>query len=170
MADKSNILRFDGDLWQRSFRHVAVRYPDIQNEHVYIDALTMMLMKSPARFKVIVTGNMFGDILCDMGAELQGGLGMAPSGNINPEGVCMFEPIHGSATRYAGLNVANPMGAILSIQLMLEHLGWAEAGARIESAVKECLREGECTRDLGGKLGTREVGDAICARIKTGSS
>jgi 3-isopropylmalate dehydrogenase len=170
MADKSNILRYDGDLWQRTFSIVGKRFPGIQSEHLYIDALTMMIMKNPARFNVIVSGNMFGDIISDMGAELQGGLGMAPSGNINPEGICMFEPIHGSAPKYARLNIANPMGAVLSVQMMLDHLGWKEAGSCIESAVKECIREGECTRDLGGRLGTREVGDAICTRIKASSS
>jgi 3-isopropylmalate dehydrogenase len=170
MTDKGNILRFDGDLWQRTFWSAAKRYPQIQSEHLYIDALAMMILKNPGRFKVIVAGNMFGDILCDMGAELQGGLGIAPSGNINPEGICMFEPVHGSAPKYAGLNVANPMGAILSVQMMLEHLGWKEAGSCIETAVKECIREGECTRDLGGKLGTREVGNAICSRLKTNMS
>jgi 3-isopropylmalate dehydrogenase len=167
MTDRGNILRFDGDLWQRTFWNAAKRFPQIQCEHLYIDALAMMLLKNPGRFEVIVAGNMFGDILGDMGAELQGGLGMAPSGNMKPEGICMFEPVHGSAPKYARLNVANPMGAILSVQMMLEHLGWKEAGSRIESAVRECIREGECTRDLGGRLGTREVGDAICARIKT---
>lgn len=167
MADKGNILRFDGDLWQRTFWKTGKRYPQIRSEHLYIDALAMMILKNPGRFEVIVSGNMFGDILGDMGVELQGGLGMAPSGNINPEGICMFEPVHGSAPKYAALNVANPMGAVLSVQMMLEHLGWKEAGSRIESAVRECIREGECTKDLGGKLGTREVGDAIGARIKS---
>jgi 3-isopropylmalate dehydrogenase len=167
MTDKGNILRFDGDLWKRTFWNTGKRYPQIQCEHLFIDALAMMIMKDPGQFEVIVTSNMFGDILGDMGAELQGGLGMAPSGNINPAGICMFEPVHGSAPKYARLNVANPMGAILSVQMMFEHLGWKEAGSCIESAVRECIREGECTKDLGGKLGTREVGDAICTRIKT---
>ena len=169
MSDKSNALRFSGDLWQRTFHDVALRYPRIQAEHLYIDALAMMLVKDPASFEVIVTGNMFGDIITDVGAQIQGGLGLAASGNINPNSVCMFEPVHGSAPRYAGKNVANPMGAILSVQMMLDHLGWASEAAAIEAAVRECIREGECTQDLGGPLGTREVGDAICRRIEQAS-
>ncbi len=166
MSDKSNALRFSGDLWQRTFRDVAQRYPRIEAEHLYIDALAMMLVKEPANFEVIVTSNMFGDIITDLGAELQGGLGLAPSGNINPSGVCMFEPVHGSAPRYAGKNVANPMGAILSLVMMLSYLGWSNEASAIEAAVRECIREGECTPDVGGQMGTREVGDTICRRIE----
>jgi 3-isopropylmalate dehydrogenase len=166
MADKSNALRFAGDLWQRTFREVAQRHPEIEREHLYIDALAMMLVKEPARFRVIVTSNMFGDIITDLGAQLQGGLGMAPSGNINPRQVCMFEPVHGSAPRFAGKNVANPMGVILSVQMMLEHLGWKSEAILIESAVTECIRQGVCTPDVGGNMGTVEVGSAICARIR----
>ncbi len=166
MSDKSNALRFGGDLWQRTFREVAQRYPRIEAEHLYIDALAMMVVKEPGAFEVIVTNNMFGDIITDLGAQLQGGLGLAASGNINPNSVCMFEPVHGSAPRFAGKNLANPMGAILSVQMMLAHLGWATEAAAIESAVRECIRAGECTCDLGGQMGTREVGDAICQRIE----
>ncbi len=166
MSDKSNALRFGGDLWQRAFREVAQRHSAIEGEHMYIDALAMMMIKEPARFRVIVTSNMFGDIITDLGAQLQGGLGMAPSGNINPREVCMFEPVHGSAPRFAGKNVANPMGAILSVQMMLEHLGWNREAALIETAVSECVRQCVCTPDVGGNMGTREVGDAICTRIR----
>jgi 3-isopropylmalate dehydrogenase len=166
MSDKSNALRHSGDLWQRTFHDVARRYPDIKPEHLYIDALAMMLVKEPESFQVIVTSNMFGDIITDLGAQLQGGLGMAASGNINPTGICMFEPVHGSAPRYAGRNIANPMGAVLSAQMMLDHLGWAAEAAMVETAVRECVRHGECTHDLGGELGTREVGDALCRRIE----
>lgn len=166
MSDKSNALRFGGDLWQRTFREVSQRYPRIEAEHLYINALAMMLVKEPAKFEVIVTNNMFGNIISDLGAQLQGGLGLAASGNINPNTVCMFEPVHGSAPRYAGKNVANPMGAILSVQMMLEHLGWTSEAAAIEAAVRECIREGECTQDLGGRLSTLEVGDTICRRIE----
>jgi 3-isopropylmalate dehydrogenase len=170
MSDKSNALRFGGELWLRIFREVAARYPDIEAEHLYIDTLAMMMVKEPSNFRVIVTNNMFGDIITDLGAALQGGLGMAASGNINPGGVCMFEPVHGSAPKFAGKNIANPMGAILSAQMMLEHLGWEEQGACIEAAVRECIREGECTQDVGGNLGTREVGDAVCRRIEAAKS
>lgn len=165
MADKSNALRFSGDLWQRVFGEISQRYPQIEAEHIYIDALAMMLVKEPSRFDVIVTSNMFGDIITDLGAQLQGGLGLAASGNINPNSVSMFEPVHGSAPKYAGKNVANPFAAILSTQMMLQHLGFQKEGGLIESAMSECLREDECTPDIGGNLGTRESGDAICRRI-----
>ncbi len=166
MSDKSNALRFSGDLWQRVFREVAGRYRQIEAEHLYIDALAMMLVKEPSRFDVIVTNNMFGDIITDLGAQLQGGLGMAASGNINPKTVCMFEPVHGSAPKFAGKNIANPFAAILSVQMMLEHLGFASEAALIESTIRECIREDECTPDLGGNLGTREAGDAVCRRLR----
>ena len=166
MADKSNALRFGGDLWQRTFHEVSLRYPDIEAEHLYIDALTMLMVREPSRFQVIVTSNMFGDIITDLGVQLQGGLGLAASGNVRPEGVCMFEPVHGSAPKYAGKNVANPMGAIMSAQMMLDHLGWTEEARLIETAVQQCVRDGECTEDLFGNLGTREVGAAVCRRIK----
>ncbi len=165
MSDKSNALRYSGDLWQRTFQLVSQRHPQIRTEHVYIDTLAMMLVKEPASFQVIVTSNMFGDIITDLGAQLQGGLGMAASANVNPGGVCMFEPVHGAAPKLAGKNLANPMGAILSVQMMLDHLGWKNEAAVIENAVRECVRAGESTDDIGGGLGTREVGDAICHRV-----
>jgi 3-isopropylmalate dehydrogenase len=166
MADKSNALRYSGELWQRVFGDVSQRYPQIEAEHMYIDALAMMLVKEPSRFDVIVTSNMFGDIITDLGAQLQGGLGLAASGNINPNSVCMFEPVHGAAHRYAHKNIANPFASMLSIQMMLDHLGFDSEASIIESTIRECIRENECTSDLGGKLGTREVGDAVCRRIK----
>jgi len=166
MSDKSNALRFSGDLWQRTFKEVSRRYPQIEAEHMYIDALAMMLVKEPSRFEVIVTSNMFGDIITDLGAQLQGGLGVAASGNINPSGISMFEPVHGSAPKFAGKNIANPFAAIFSVQMMLDHLGFKGEASMIESTVRECIRENECTSDLGGKLGTREAGDAVCKRIR----
>jgi 3-isopropylmalate dehydrogenase len=166
MSDKSNALRFGGDLWQRTFRDVSRRHPEVESEHMYIDALAMMLVKEPIRFQVIVTSNMFGDIITDLGAQIQGGLGMAPSGNINPREICMFEPVHGSAPRFAGKNVANPMGAVLSAQMMLEHLGWNSEAELMEMAVADCVRQEECTPDVGGNMGTREVGEAIVGRIR----
>ncbi len=166
MSDKSNALRFSGDLWQRVFREVAARYPGIENEHLYIDALAMMMVKDPGAFQVIVTSNLFGDIITDLGAQLQGGLGMATSANVNPGGICMFEPVHGSAPNLTGKNVANPAGAVLAAQMMLEHLGWSAEAPIIEAAVKNCIRERECTRDVGGKLGTREMGDALCRQVQ----
>ena len=161
MSDKANVLTYGHDLWQRTFKRVAADFPDIQASHLYIDALAMQLIRKPADFEVIVTCNMFGDIITDLGAALQGGLGMAASGNIHPGRTSMFEPVHGSAPKYAGQDVANPMGAVLTAALMLEHLGAEEAAGRVESAVRNCLVAGKTTRDLGGQLGTRAVGDAI---------
>jgi 3-isopropylmalate dehydrogenase len=166
MSDKSNALRFTGDLWQRVFTEVAARYPGIEAEHLYIDSLAMMLVKEPSRFDVIVTSNMFGDIITDLGAQLQGGLGIAAAGNINFKGTSMFEPVHGSAPKYAGKNVANPFAAILAVQMLLDYLGLKSEGLLIEAAIRECIREDECTPDIGGKLGTREAGDAVCRRIR----
>ena len=166
MSDKSNALHYSGDLWQRVFVEVSRRYPQIEAEHMYIDALAMMLVKEPSRFDVIVTSNMFGDIISDLGAQLQGGLGIAASANINPESTCMFEPVHGSAPKFAGRNIANPFAAILSVQMMLEHLGFRNEASLIEATIRECIRENECTPDIGGKLGTREAGDAVCRRIQ----
>ncbi len=166
MSDKANVLTFGHDLWQRVFRIVAADYPGIEASHMYVDALSMQMVKAPDQFEVIVTCNMFGDIVTDIGAQLQGGLGMAASGNINPQGVSMFEPVHGSAPKYAGRNTANPMGAILTCQMMIEHLGLPEGGRLVEEAVVDCLRDRRCTRDLGGSLGTAETGDAVCAAIR----
>jgi 3-isopropylmalate dehydrogenase len=126
----------------------------------------MQMVRDPAQFEVIVTSNMFGDILTDVGAALQGGLGMAASGNIHPGRVSLFEPVHGSAPRFAGQNVANPMGAILTAALMLEHLGWTEEARRIEDAVRWAVETDTTTSDIGGKLGTREVGAAIADRLE----
>ncbi len=165
MSDKNNALRYEGDLWQRVFQQVGEEYPDIEKEHWFIDALTMQMIKKPEQFQVIVTNNMFGDIITDVGAQLQGGLGMAASGNINPNGVCMFEPVHGSAPKYAGKNVANPFGAILTVGLMLEHLGFVNEGALIEQAARQAVREDKTTSDIGGNLGTKEAGTAVCEII-----
>src|SRR5207247_7570991 len=150
MSDKSNVLRYGHDLWQRAFAEVAREFPAIETNHLYVDALSMQMVKDPSQFEVIVTCNMFGDIVTDIGAQLQGGLGMAASGNINPSGASMFEPVHGSAPKYAGKNSANPFGAILTCQLMVEHIGLPEAGRLIEGAVTRCLAAGRTTRDLGG--------------------
>src|SRR3954452_19040866 len=134
MADKNNVMRFGGDLWLRTFEEVAAEYPELEHFHMFVDALTMQLVRAPEMFEVIVTNNMFGDIVTDLGAALQGGLGMAASGNIHPGRVSLFEPIHGSAPKYAGQDVANPIGAILSAGMMLEYLGFDTECARIERA------------------------------------
>jgi 3-isopropylmalate dehydrogenase len=154
------------DLWQRTFRAVAKEFPGIEAIHLYADNLAMQMVKHPSQFEVVVTSNMFGDIVTDIGAALQGGLGMAASGNIHPGRVSLFEPVHGSAPKFAGKNVANPMGAILTAGLMLEHLGWAEEAKRLEDAVRWAVENDRTTRDLGGSLGTREVGAAIVDRLR----
>jgi 3-isopropylmalate dehydrogenase len=165
MADKSNVLIHAHDLWQRVFRAVASEYGGIEASHLYVDNLALQLVRDPGQFQVVVTSNMFGDIVTDLAAGLQGGLGMAASGNIHPGRLSLFEPVHGSAPRFAGKNVANPMGAILTAGLMLEHLGWAEEARRIEDAVRWAVDEDRTTADVGGKLGTREVGAAIVNRL-----
>lgn len=166
MADKSNAMRFTGDLWQRVFAEVAREYPDVRSSHLYIDALCMQMVKDPSQFDVIVTSNMFGDIATDLGASLQGGLGMAASGNLHPGRVSMFEPVHGSAPKYAGTGRANPFGAILTAGLLLEHLGHVVEGAAVEAAVADCIRERQCTADVGGDLSTSAAGDAVCRRLR----
>jgi 3-isopropylmalate dehydrogenase len=166
MSDKANVLTYGHDLWQRVFREVGARYPDIEAEHLYVDALGMQLVRAPQRFQVIVTCNMFGDILTDLGAALQGGLGMAASGNLNPERTPLFEPVHGSAPKYAGKDVANPMGAVLTAAMMLEYLGMRREAALIDAAVREAIRQDKVTSDLGGTLGTKAVGDFLCQCIE----
>ena len=168
MADKSNAMTQGHALWQRLFAELSAQYPDIQASHMYIDALAMQMIKNPAQFEVIVTNNMFGDIITDLGAQLQGGLGMAASGNLHPGRTSMFEPVHGSAPKYAGRNVANPVGAILSAALMLDYVGLAQEAAAIEAAVKDSVVTGHGTAEIGGTLGTKETGDYIAARITHG--
>jgi len=168
MADKSNAMTDGHALWQRLFRELSAQHPGIEATHLYIDALAMQMVKNPAQFQVIVTNNMFGDIITDLGAQLQGGLGMAASGNLHPGRTSMFEPVHGSAPKYAGKNVANPVGAILSAALMLEHLGCKHEAAAVEAAVKDSVVTGNGTAEIGGTLGTRETGDYIASRIQIG--
>jgi 3-isopropylmalate dehydrogenase len=165
MSDKSNALRFGHDIWQRVFFEVAEEFSDIESEHLYVDALAMQLVKNPKRFEVIVTCNMFGDIITDLGAQLQGGLGLAASGNIHPGAVSMFEPVHGSAPKYAGMDRANPLGAILTMGMLIAHLGFESEADRVERAVRDCLDARECTVDVGGELGARATGDAVVRRL-----
>jgi 3-isopropylmalate dehydrogenase len=165
MADKSNAMTHGHALWQRVFRETAARYPGIEATHYYIDALAMYMVLDPGQFQVIVTNNLFGDIITDLGATLQGGLGMAASGNIHPGKSSMFEPVHGSAPKFAGKNVANPIGAISSVALMLETLGLNAEAAAIDAAVLSAVVAGEGTPDIGGNLGTRETGTRIASRI-----
>jgi 3-isopropylmalate dehydrogenase len=167
MCDKSNVQRFGGDLWQRVFKEVAARYEGIEANHQYVDAAAMFMILNPAQYEVVVTNNLFGDILTDLGAALQGGMGMAASANLCPGGSvpALFEPVHGSAPDIAGQGVANPCGAIWSAVLMLEHLGEAAASARLFAALEGVCREGPRTRDLGGAASTAEVGAALLARL-----
>ena len=166
MADKSNAMQHGHALWQRVFREVAADYPAITATHQYIDALAMFLITDPGQFQVIVTNNLFGDIVTDIGGALQGGLGMAASGNIHPGRTSLFEPVHGSAPPLAGKDVANPIGAILSSALMLRHLGQPEAAAAVEAAVAAAVEQGQTTRDIGGSLGTRAAGAWMAARLR----
>jgi 3-isopropylmalate dehydrogenase len=168
MCDKSNAMTHAGGLWQRTFKEIARDYPQIKAEHMYVDALCMQMVRDPRQFDVIVTNNMFGDIITDLAAGLQGGLGMAASGNIHPGKTSMFEPVHGSAPPIAGKNIANPMGAILTTAMLLYHLGFATEAAKIETAVHDAVRQKKTTQDIGGTLGTKEVGEWIAQRVRNG--
>ena len=165
MADKSNVMTYAHGIWQRVFKEVSTEYSDIQPSHMYVDALCMQMVRDPRQFEVIVTNNMFGDIITDLGAALQGGLGMAASGNIHPGKTSMFEPVHGSAPPLAGKNVANPIGAILTAAMMLEHLGLKPDAQRIEAAVLKAVQQKKTTADVGGSLGTRECAEWIAGRV-----
>jgi 3-isopropylmalate dehydrogenase len=165
MCDKSNAMTHAGGLWQRVFKEVSAKFPQIETQHMYVDALCMQMVRDPRGFDVIVTNNMFGDIITDLAAGLQGGLGMAASGNIHPGQTSMFEPVHGSAPPIAGKNRANPFGAILTSAMMLAHLGLTKEAEKIEAAVLEAVRQKKTTQDIGGSLGTREAADNVAALI-----
>jgi 3-isopropylmalate dehydrogenase len=159
MSDKSNAINFGHDLWQRIFKQVRQEYPGIESRHLYIDTLAMELVRDPSQFDVIVTCNLFGDIISDLGAQLAGGLGLAPSGNIHPGKTSLFEPVHGSAPNIARKGIANPLGSMLASAMMLEFLGWEQEAAAMSSAVKAAVHANFLTVDLGGKHSTTEVGD-----------
>jgi 3-isopropylmalate dehydrogenase len=166
MCDKSNAMTHAGGLWQRVFKEVSVEYPRMTAQHIYVDALCMQMVRDPGQFDVIVTNNMFGDIITDLAAGLQGGLGMAASGNIHPGKTSMFEPVHGSAPPIAGKNVANPFGAILTAAMMLRHLGFAKEADKIEAALLEGVRQKKTTEDIDGPLGTREAGEWVAKQVR----
>ena len=166
MCDKSNAMTHAGGLWQRVFKEVSGEYPEITAQHMYVDALCMQMVRDPRQFDVIVTNNMFGDIITDLAAGLQGGLGMAASGNIHPGRTSMFEPVHGSAPPIAGKNMANPFGAILTAAMMLAHLGMVAEAEKIEAAVLEAVRQKKTTQDIGGELGTREAGEWVAELVR----
>jgi 3-isopropylmalate dehydrogenase len=168
MADKSNAMRHAHELWLRVFDEVRREYAGIEARHVYIDALCLYLVQDPSQFDVIVTNNLFGDIVTDLGAALQGGLGMAASANVHPAEpgrVALFEPVHGSAPPLAGKNVANPFAALLTVGMLLSYLGFVDEEARIERAVADALDAGRCTADVGGTLGTDEAAAAVLAGL-----
>jgi 3-isopropylmalate dehydrogenase len=167
LCGKTNVLTYAFDLWERTFYEVAKEYPDIETDYAHVDAICMWMVKNPEWFDVIVTDNMFGDIITDLGAMIQGGMGIAAGGNLNPEGVSMFEPIGGSAPKYTGQQIINPIAAIMAAQLMLETLGEQKAADLIEAAVMKVLKDD--IEDAGaGKMGhtTAEVGDLIVDHIE----
>lgn len=164
MSDKSNAMTFAHDLWQRVFKEVRQEYAEIDSRHLYIDTLAMEMVRDPRQFDVIVTCNLFGDIISDLGAQLAGGLGLAPSGNIHPGRTSLFEPVHGSAPNIAGKEIANPLGSVLTSAMMLEFLGWKPEAVILRTAVRTALHENFVTPDLGGDKKTTEVGDWIANR------
>jgi 3-isopropylmalate dehydrogenase len=168
LCDKSNAMTHAGGLWQRVFKEVGEEYPHIEKQHMYVDALCMQMVRDPRGFDAIVTNNMFGDIITDLAAGLQGGLGMAASGNLHPGRTSMFEPVHGSAPPIAGKNIANPFGAILTAAMMLAHLGRTAQAEKIEAAVLEAVRQKKTTTDISGSLGTREAGEWVANSVSRG--
>jgi len=166
MSDKSNAMRHGHDIWQRVFKEIAQEYAEVESSHLYVDVLTMEMVRAPEQFDVIVTNNLFGDIVTDLGAQLQGGIGLASSGNLNPGKAAMFEPVHGSAPNLVGKGVANPLAAILSAGMMLSWLGRPDLEARIEDAVSSCLKDDLVTPELGGELSTAAVGDALVEHLE----
>ena len=167
MVDKSNAMTHAGGLWQDRWKAIARKHPRVKTRHLYVDAAAMQLVRDPSQFEVIVTGNLFGDILSDLTAELIGGMGIAPSGNVNPETKRgLFEPVHGTAPDIAGRGLVNPIGAILSASMMVRHLGHTDMASAIEGAVESAIRAGETTRDVGGSLSTSECGDAVAKRLR----
>jgi 3-isopropylmalate dehydrogenase len=159
MSDKSNAMTFAHDLWQRVFKEVRKEYSDVDSRHLYIDTLAMEIVRDPGQFDVIVTCNLFGDIISDLGAQLAGGLGLAPSGNIHPGRTSLFEPVHGSAPNIAGKGIANPLGSILTSAMLLDFLGWLKEASILRDGVRTALLKNYLTSDLGGDKNTVEVGD-----------
>ncbi len=167
LCGKTNVLTYAFDLWERVFHEVGQEYPDIERDYAHVDAICMWMVKNPEWFDVIVTDNMFGDIITDLGAIIQGGMGIAAGANINPEGVSMFEPIGGSAPKYAGKGVINPMAAICAAGMMLEHLGEESAARRVERAVMEVVARHMKSMEAGKMgLSTSEVGDLVVKYVE----
>lgn len=165
-VDKANVITEMYGLWRDAFNEIAAGYPKMQTEFAFVDAVAMTMVKNPERYQVLVTPNLFGDILTDLGAGIQGSLGLSPGGNINPDGVSMFEPIHGSAPKYAGKGIANPVATILAGQMMLENIGEAKAAQDLEKAVYSVLTERKVrTPDLGGTAKTKDIAKAVADKI-----
>jgi len=167
LCAKTNVLTYASDLWARTFYEIAPEYPDVKTDYAHVDATCMWMVKNPEWFDVIVTDNLFGDIITDLGAMIQGGLGIAAGGNINPEGVSMFEPIGGSAPKYTGKNVINPLAAISAMQMLLSHVGEEEAAQRVEKAIIKALESGKIKSMSAGQMGlsTSEVGDLVASLV-----
>lgn len=166
-VDKANVLTNIYGLWREVFEEISAQYEDIETEFTFVDAITMWFVRKPEWFKIVVTPNMFGDIITDLGAMIQGGLGIAAGGNINPDGISMFEPIHGSAPKYKDKSIANPTATILAGAMMLDCLGETKVAKAIEDAVEKVLSEGKIrSRDLGGDSSTIEVGDEVVKKLK----
>jgi len=165
LCGKTNVLTYVYDLWERTFHEAAKDYPNIATDYVHVDAMCIYMIESPQRFDVVVTGNMFGDIITDLAAVTQGGMGMAPSGNINPQGVSMFEPVHGTAPSFAGQNVINPLACILTGAMMLNYLGEKKAADQVETSVKTVIKK--MTSMLVGQMGysTSEIGDLVVEHL-----
>jgi 3-isopropylmalate dehydrogenase len=165
MADKSNAMKHAHELWYRAFFEIAEEYPEIDAQHVYVDAMCLYMIQDPTQFDVVVTCNLFGDIVTDLGAALQGGMGMAASGNVHPGRVSMFEPVHGSAPPLAGKDQANPLATVLTVGMMMTHLGYPEEEARLTALVRRAVETGHCTSEVGGRLGTRATGDWLVEQL-----
>ena len=165
-VDKANVLDHVYSFWREIVEKTSKKYPKIQHEYNFVDAITMWFVKNPEWYQVVVTPNMFGDIITDLGAMIQGGLGLAPGGNINPNGISMFEPIHGSAPKYKGMNRANPLATIWAGAMMLDEIGQEKAAEQVVNAIEKVLKEGKVkTKDLGGKAKTTDMGDAVVRKL-----
>lgn len=165
LVDKANALRHEGALWRRVFEEVGSDWPEIRRDAMYVDAMAMDLVRRPERYQVVVASNLFGDILSDLGAQITGGLGLAPSGNLHPGSWALFEPTHGSAPDIAGTGAANPLATILCVALLLDWMGCGKAGDDVNAAAVASIKSGVTTPDLGGVATTQEVGDWIAARV-----
>jgi 3-isopropylmalate dehydrogenase len=167
LCGKTNVLTYAFDLWDRAFQEIGQEYPDIERNYAHVDAICMWMVKNPEWFDVIVTDNMFGDIITDLGAVIQGGMGIAAGANVNPHGTAMFEPIGGSAPKYTGKNVINPVAAIMAGHMMLDYLGEVEAAGLVERAVMRVIKNDMKSMDAGKMgLSTTQVGDKVVAYIQ----